>query len=59
MLRPTDDEIAVALCCGEKCAVGPNTGKCHRWDFDSEVARVRALLTRVRDGSKKKETNQV
>ena len=33
-----------ALCCGEKCAVGLNTGYCHRWDFTSEAARIRALL---------------
>jgi len=40
----TDDEIMRALCCGRKCAVGPNTGYCHRWDFTSEAARIRALL---------------
>jgi hypothetical protein len=44
MRIPTDDEIMRALCCGGKCAVGPNTGYCHRWDFTSEAARIRALL---------------
>jgi hypothetical protein len=35
------------LCCGAECAVGPkNTGYCHRWDFTSEAARIRALLDR-------------
>ena len=34
----TDVEV-----CG-KCAVGLNTGYCHRWDFTSEAARIRALL---------------
>ena len=46
MRIPTDDEIMRALCCGGKCAVGPNTGYCHRWDFTSEAARIRALLDR-------------
>ena len=47
MLHPTDDEIMRALCCGAECAVGPkNTGYCHRWDFTSEAARIRALLDR-------------
>ena len=45
MRDPTDDEIMRALCCGAECAVGPkNTGYCHRWDFTSEAARIRALL---------------
>jgi hypothetical protein len=45
MRHPTDDEIMRALCCGGECAVGPkNTGHCHRWDFTSEAARIRALL---------------
>jgi len=44
MRHPIDDEIMRALCCGGKCAVGLNTGYCHRWDFTSEVARIRALL---------------
>jgi hypothetical protein len=44
MRIPTDYEIMRALCCGGKCAVGPNTGYCHRWDFTSEAARIRALL---------------
>jgi len=31
--------------CGAECAVGSkNTGYCHRWDFTSEAARIRALL---------------
>ena len=47
MRHPTDDEIMRALCCGAECAVGPkNTGYCHRWDFTSEAARIRALLDR-------------
>jgi hypothetical protein len=53
MKRPTDDQILTALCCGPKCKVGPNTGDgrqraderyCHRWDFTTELTRVRALL---------------
>src|SRR4029077_8053216 len=44
MRIPTDDEIMRALCCGGKCAVGPNTGYCHRSDFTCEAARIRALL---------------
>jgi hypothetical protein len=59
MKRPSDDEIAQALCCGEKCTVGPNTGRCHRWDFHGEVQRVQALLTKVRDGTKEKEADEV
>jgi hypothetical protein len=43
MERPTDDQILTALCCGPKC-VGPNTGYCHRWDFTTELKRIRALL---------------
>ena len=47
MRHPTDDEIMRALCCGAECAAGPkNTGYCHRWDFTSEAARIRALLDR-------------
>jgi hypothetical protein len=42
MKRPTDDQILTALCCGPKCT--PNTGYCHRWDFTTELTRVRALL---------------
>jgi len=42
MKRPTDDQILTALCCGPKC--GRNTGYCHRWDFTTELRRVRALL---------------
>ena len=45
MQQPTDDEIMRALCCGPKCEVGPNTGLCHRWDFQGEVARIRELLS--------------
>ena len=47
--RPTDDQIMRALCCGEKCKPGPNTGLCHRWDFMEETKRVRALLNRLSD----------
>jgi len=39
-----DDYIARMMCCGGKCEVGVNTGLCHRWDFASEVRKVRALL---------------
>ena len=39
-----DDYIARMMCCGGKCEVGPNTGLCHRFDFATEVAKVRALL---------------
>jgi hypothetical protein len=46
MRRPTDEQIMVALCCGAKCLRGPNTGYCHRWDFDQETKRIRALLDR-------------
>jgi hypothetical protein len=47
MRLPTDDEIMRALCCGAECAVGSkNAGYCHRWDFASEAARIRALLDR-------------
>ena len=59
MRRPTDDEIARALCCGDKCAVGPNTGKCHRWDFETEVARVRALLELVNAAKEKEAAEQI
>ena len=52
MRHPTDDEIMRALCCGAECAVGPkNTGYCHRWDFTSEAARIRALLLRSRSAT--------
>ena len=45
MRIPTDDEIMRALCAAaENAPVGPNTGYCHRWDFTSEAARIRALL---------------
>ena len=44
MKRPTDNQILTALCCGSKCKVGPNTGYCHRWDFSTELMRLRALL---------------
>jgi hypothetical protein len=52
MRRPSDDEIMRALCCDGKCAVGPNTGRCHRLDFAGEAARIRALLDRV-EGSRR------
>jgi len=44
MQRPTNEEIMIALCCGAKCQKGLNTGYCHRWDFDQETKRIRALL---------------
>lgn len=47
MRIPTDDELAQWICCGRKCEEGPNTGLCHRWDFVTEVAKVRALLTEL------------
>jgi hypothetical protein len=50
MKRPTDDQILTALCCGPKCKVGPNTGYCHRWDFPTELTRVRALLDNMGNG---------
>jgi hypothetical protein len=35
------------LCARCAVAVGPkNAGYCHRWDFTSEAARIRALLDR-------------
>ena len=49
MGRITDDQIAMALCCGEACSAGPNTGLCHKWDFNNEVKRVRDLLWREED----------
>jgi hypothetical protein len=49
MKRPTDDQILTALCCGPKCKVGPNTGYCHRWDFTTELTRVRALLDNMEE----------
>lgn len=45
--HPTDEEIMIALCCGARCKLGPNTGRCHRYDFDSEVKKIRALLNDV------------
>lgn len=39
--RPSDEEIMIALCCGEACRRGEY---CHRLDFASEAKRVRALL---------------
>jgi hypothetical protein len=47
MQRPTDEQIMIALCCGAKCQKGMNTGLCHRWDFDQETKRIRALLDRA------------
>ena len=58
MRLPTDDEIKVALCCGEKCATGPNTGKCHRWDFTGEAIRITELIRRINRG-KEEEANEV
>ena len=46
MGRPTDDEIMRALCCGGDCLAGPYVAHCHRWDFVTEVRRVRELLDR-------------
>jgi hypothetical protein len=50
MKRPTDDQILTALCCGPKCKAGLNTGYCHRWDFTTELTRVRALLDNLENG---------
>jgi hypothetical protein len=47
MKNPTDTEIMRALCCGEKCKLGPNTGYCHAFDFVEETRRIRALLERT------------
>ena len=51
MKRPTDDQILTALCCGPKCEPSTGDGRqraddryCHRWDFTTELTRVRALL---------------
>jgi hypothetical protein len=41
------EQIMVALCCGEKCKPGPNTGLCHRFDFETEAKRVMALLDKL------------
>ncbi len=45
----TDDDIMRMLCCGGKCRVGPNTGKCYRWDYTSEAKRVRELIDRCEE----------
>ena len=60
MRNPTDDEIARFLCCGSKCVPGPNTGLCHRWDFVTEVAKMRALLDQMtQEQVREKEADQV
>ena len=45
--QPTNDQLMKALCCGERCAAG--SGHCHRLDFASEAARIRALLDRMEE----------
>jgi hypothetical protein len=48
MWRKLDTEqIMVALCCGEKCKPGPNTGLCHRFDFENEAKKIMALLDKL------------
>lgn len=45
MRIPTDEEIMIALCCGEHCRRNGDT-YCHRFDFEREAERIRALLER-------------
>ncbi|MFH0301405.1 hypothetical protein AAFX91_30140 [Bradyrhizobium sp. 31Argb] len=42
--RPSDIEIAQAICCGEVCRT--DTMHCHAGDHFSEAYRVRKLLAR-------------
>jgi len=42
LVHLTDTEIMTALCCGTECRT--ETGVCHRTDFITEAARVRAML---------------
>jgi hypothetical protein len=39
----SDEQIAIALCCGKKCTAGTDA-PCHKADFASEVKRIRDLL---------------
>jgi hypothetical protein len=43
--RPSDLEIAQAICCGEHCRT--DTSHCHAGDHLNEAVRVRKLLDRV------------
>lgn len=45
--RPTDLEIAQAICCGDECRT--DTTHCHAGDHFSEAYRVRKLLDRCAD----------
>jgi hypothetical protein len=52
MSRPTDEEIAMAICCGQRCRT--DTTHCHASDHMREAKRVRHLLERyqrVADGA--------
>jgi hypothetical protein len=42
--KPSDHEIAQAICCGEHCR--SDTRHCHAGDHFSEAYRVRRLLDR-------------
>ncbi|WP_028167586.1 hypothetical protein [Bradyrhizobium elkanii] len=46
--RPSDIEIAQAICCGEVCRT--DTMHCHAGDHFSEAYRVRKLLARFTPG---------
>jgi hypothetical protein len=59
MWRKLDaEQIMVALCCGEKCKPGPNTGLCHRFDFENEAKRVMALLDKLEQGKPNTTVNE-
>jgi hypothetical protein len=47
--RPSDIEIAQAICCGEHCRT--DTTHCHAGDHFGEAYRVRKLLDRYSFGS--------
>lgn len=46
--RPSDIEIARAICCGEECRT--DTSHCHAGDHFGEAYRVRKLLDRYQPG---------
>jgi hypothetical protein len=48
-MQITVEQIMVALCCGTKCKPGKNTGLCHRFDFENEAKRVKALMDEQRE----------
>lgn len=44
-MRPSDEQIMMALCCGGQCKRDQNCiGYCHRFDFEHEAKRIQALL---------------